>query len=371
MTYPKHLILLSLDHQILLSKMYNYGFRGSIWSWLHSYLSGRKSITTINSTQSSVCSIHYSVPQGSVLGPLLFLLYINDLGFSPDLPSKPKIYADDTNVFVHGKSIAELQIKSQFTLDRVSQWVSANRLTINIEKTHFMIFSPSFSSDDLSQFSLFLNSKAINRVSSIKFLGLIIDDELSWTLHIQSLCQYLKKHIGIFYKLRSFIPIKILRMLYFSLIHSKILYGIENYANNYAIRLHDLTILNNRVLRIIQNKNSRSSILDLYRDFNTLPINKLFQFKILAHAHALYNKSPSLPSFFYAEVMANHQVHTYSTRSQDDFHRLSISTRNGEHLSINVCSKLWNSLPASTKSLSSLTQFEKAIKIMLWEDLII
>ena len=99
--------------------------------------------------------------------------------------------------------------------------------------------------------------------------------------------------------------------------------------------------------------------------------NKLFEFKILAHAHALHHKSPSLPSFFHTDVLVNHQVHTYSTRSQDDFHRLSISTRNGEHLSINVCSKLWNSLPASTKSLSSLTQFEKAIKIMLWEDLII
>ena len=126
-------------------------------------------------------------------------------------------------------------------------------------------------------------------------------ENLTWSNHIECLCQFLRKHIGIFYKLRSFIPLNILRILYFSLIHSKILYGIEIYANNFQSRLHDLEILNNRLLRIVQGKSWKACTKDLYYNFNTLPINKLFQFKLLCHAHALFYKSPSLPFIFHSE----------------------------------------------------------------------
>ena len=148
--------------------------------------------------------------------PFRYKRYINDIGFLPDVLFKPKLYADDTNIFVYSHSIKDLQVKAQDTLDKVSVWVAANRLTVNVDKTCFMIFRPSSIFIDLSQLTLHLNSRVLSRVTSTKFLGVTIDDELTWTNHIQNLCLHLRTHIGIFYKLRSFVPAKIMRTLLYT-----------------------------------------------------------------------------------------------------------------------------------------------------------
>ena len=129
-----------------------------------------------------------------------------------------------------------------------------------------------------------------------------------------------------------------MRTLYFAFIYSKILYGIENYDNTFEYRLHDLIILNNRILRVAQDKKWNASTIDLYRDFNTLPIPKLFKFKMLTHAHSLFYNSPY--PIFHSAVLANSQIHDHYTRTQNDFHRTSTSTRMGDRVSLNVCSKL-------------------------------
>ena len=116
----------SLDHNILLSKLYNYGIRGFMFSWIKSYLESRSQITIVNNSSSPSNIIKFGVPQGSVLGPLLFLIYINDIGFIPQLKFKPKLFADDANVFVNGKNYQELQTTCQNSVDILSEWIVAN-----------------------------------------------------------------------------------------------------------------------------------------------------------------------------------------------------------------------------------------------------
>src|SRR5437867_8597041 len=110
-------------------------------SWLNSYLPNRSQYVILNNAQSTMLSVDYGVPQGSVLGPLLFLLYINDIGNIPNLPAYPKIFADDTNIFINASNLIELNRNCQEAIDRISDWMLANRLTVNYEKTNYMIFS--------------------------------------------------------------------------------------------------------------------------------------------------------------------------------------------------------------------------------------
>ena len=146
------------------------------------------------------------------------------------------------------------------------------------------------------------------------------------------------------------------------------MYAIEIYANNYLTRLHDLEILNNRLLRIVQNKTWNASTKQLYIDFNTLPINKLFRLQIASHAHALVNHSVNLPQIFHNDFISNRQVHTHSTRSATDFHRMATNSSAGDRLSMNICAKFWNSLPSYLKSNLSPFQFKKLLKIYLRDE---
>ena len=356
----------SIDHSILLQKIYNYGIRGSLFDWIKSYLTCRLQFTCINNVKSTYKSLEYGVPQGSVLGPLLFLLYINDIGNIPHLSNKPKLFADDTNAFIQSKNILDLKIRCQDAINEISLWVSANRLTFNTDKTCFIIFPPSLTNIDHSVFDLTLNSIPIKRVYSTKFLGMTIDHKLSWSIHIDDLGLMFRKYIGIFYKLSSFMPLKILKMLYFSLIHSKLLYGILIYANNYYSHLHDLIVYNNRLLRIIQHKSRRASVEDLYKAMGTLPVDLLFKFQLYSHAHCLFYKSPLLPTIFHNDVKQNYLVHDHDTRTRKDFHREIPLNSTSNKTSLNLCSSLWNSLPSNIKDISSLSQFKILVKDRLW-----
>jgi len=199
-------------------------------------------------------------------------------------------------------------------------------------------------------------------VSSTKFLGVQIDDKLEWSDHIGEINLSLRRFVGIFYKLSHFIPDFILKMLYFSMVHSKIIYGIEIYANTYPTYLHDLMILDNRLLRITQKKSRYSHVADLYKSFKTLPVDKLFNFRLLLHAHAILHKSNSIPPIFHNTLTLNKDVHEHDTRSQLDLHRKSYQTSSGRKITANLCSSLWNSLPSEIKNINSEEGFKKSLK---------
>ena len=210
--------------------------------------------------------------------------------------------------------------------------------------------------------NLTINNSAIIRVNVTKYLGILIDENLNWKAHIEDVCLSLRKYVGVFYKLSLKLPAKILRMLYFSLIYPRILYCIEIYANTYMTYLHDLIILNNRILRILQHKPLSTHINDLYISFNSLPINLLFHQQMLLHAHSIYYNSSKLPDIFKNQRQLNSDIHNYDTRSSQDFHRLSMNSSFGKKSSSNMCAKLWNMLPANIKSIGNQSTFKKLLK---------
>ncbi len=194
----------TVDHNILINKLEYYGIRGTALKWFECYLTNRTQKVCINGTFSESCNVKFGVPQGSVLGPLLFLLYINDMPNSSNI-LKIHLFADDTSIFFSHKNLKELESIVNNELSKVSDWLIANKLTLNVDKSNFLLISPS-RKNTTNKINLSINNEAIAQKDCIKYLGVLLDKNLSWKNHIQHVKLELSKGIGILAKLRHYVP---------------------------------------------------------------------------------------------------------------------------------------------------------------------
>ena len=204
----------TVDHDILLGKLNHYGIRGVVNKWFASYLKDRFQTTKIKNSISEKREILCGVPLGSVLGPLLFLVYLNDICNSSNLLDF-FLFADDTNLLYADRSLKNLEITVNKELAKVSDWLIANKLTLNIKKSNFVIFRPRQKKLTL-QLTIRLFDNNLQRLVTldcknyVKYLGVLIDDHLSWKYHIDHIATRISKTVGIIGRLRHFVPFSIL-----------------------------------------------------------------------------------------------------------------------------------------------------------------
>ena len=218
----------TITHNILLQKLFHYGVRGKALEWFRDYLSNRKQFVLLNGEQSSMQNLECGVPQGSLLGPLLFLIYINDIQHSSKLLSFI-LFADDSNIFFSHPDPFELLSIINSELEYVSDWLKVSKLTLNVKKKKIMLFSNSISN---LPGNVTFNNTVLEKVDTIKFLGLTIDENLSWKIHINNISKTISRNIGIIYKLKSYFPHSTLLMLYSTMILPYLNYGILAWGNS-------------------------------------------------------------------------------------------------------------------------------------------
>ena len=191
----------TVDHKILLNKLNHYGIRGVVNNWFNSYLSNREQFVKIGESNSSLCRIKCGVPQGSILGPILFLIYINDLNQISTI-IKTIMFADDTNLFLSGKNISDIEKQFNKELIILTEWFNSNLLSLNIKKTSYIVFSNKRNIN----VNLLLSGVQISRVDDTRFLGVVISSNLSWNKHIDVIVSKISKTVGLLSKVRHLLP---------------------------------------------------------------------------------------------------------------------------------------------------------------------
>ena len=214
----------TIDHQILLYKLEFYGIRGTPLKWFKSYLSNRKQYVKYNNSDSLQQDITYSVPQGSILGPLLFIIYINDLPFCVE-HCKTVLFADDTNIYKTGKQVTNIYEDMNKELQILADWFRANKLSLNISKTKCMLFCRSPRPENEENILTMYNT-VIQQMKCVQFLGLHIDEKLDWHEHINKCKNKLTSALYVIKKVNSYLPVSALKTIYYTLVYPYLTYGI-------------------------------------------------------------------------------------------------------------------------------------------------
>lgn len=304
----------SVDHELLLKKLEYYGIRGIALDIVKSYLKQRSQLVEINGICSQIKQVKVGVPQGSILGPLFFNVYVNDLVL---VDSEPKyiIYADDTTVLFSSNNIASLTSTANSVLAKIHRWSQDNGLKINTDKTKAILFQAKNKCLNLES-DIFIGSSRIELVRSAKTLGVFFDSHMSWNDHIDFLAGKLAQVAGILFSLKP-LPRKVKLLLYNALFLSHIHYCCLVWSTTSATNINRLFLLQKKVIRTIFNAPADSHTAPLFKQLKLLTLHSLLDFRLsLAYRKDVKQNQSYITSL--TQLIRNRTE--YSTRSPEHWH---------------------------------------------------
>ena len=303
----------TVNHTILLDKLFRYGVRGKTLNWFKSYLTNIKQFVNFQGTESLTEYVTCGVPQESILGPLLFIIYINDL---PNVTNKlfPILFADDTTLLIEGSNIHDIITSLNNELNSLNVWLGANKLSINVSKTHYMVFHRARRKNN-NHNNIFLNNSILTKVNYTKCLGIIVDNKLNWINHISYIKNKIAKGMGILLKARKVLNKKVLLQLYHSFVFPYLIYCSEVWGTASDIHLQSLIKLQKKIVRIINLSPYNSPTKIIFQQLNILPFKKLV-FQRLALQMFKYEFG-IIPLALHNLFEKNSSVHTYYTRHRN------------------------------------------------------
>lgn len=308
-----------VDHEDILLKLKYYGITGTCHDFFTSYLKNRRQIVSVGNECSMEASVKWGVPQGSVLGPLLFLISINDLPSSVN--AKSFLYADDSTFLNTAESISKLKMFTQTTIEDAALWFRANGFLMNDSKSQKMLFTLRPVDDTIK----------LDMVSNTKLLGIYLDTQLNWHTHINYITSKLSRVIYLLKRLKHCVPFSYLRTSYFAFFQSVFSYGLILYGN--CSKINDILILQKKVIRLLANADYRAHCRPLFTRLKLQTIINLYIFNI-----SLYNLNKK------DILKLNNEVHNYNTRNRNnvviDYFRLTKTLSSHTVVSLKVYNKL-------------------------------
>ena len=354
----------SISHEILLNKLKVFGICHKEHDWFTSYLVGRQQATICGEDMSSFATVKSGIPQGSALGPTLSLIFLNDLPLcQTDLHLN--LYADDTAGSCSGNSVEDVIRKLQNGLNDISVWFSNNNLSINVEKSNFMIISSQYKVSNLNNHTSTLNldGKVLHQIDNISYLGIHINEKLCWKPHVNQLCKKLGKKLGTLSRLRHVLPRESLILIYMATIQSVIDYGITIWGSAPKYLINKVQKFQNRAARLISNNfnyDIPGSQIVAQLGWQNIDVRRKYLTNILTYK-CLNNQAPS----YLRNMSLRSDTHGYETRHASS-RKLSVPKPNIEKYReafVYQAPKLWNELPKSISEKMSLFSFKSALKM--------
>ena len=371
----------TVSHDILLLKLEKLGILNTAHKWFTSYLSGRRQYTVINGNKSDEKPLEISVLQGSILGPILFLCFINDLHLSTWLLTL--LFADDTVVLDSDTDLNLLITRVNLELQKIANWFQANRMAVNVSKTKYIVFRPRGQKIpiDLEEGGVKFNGNEINGVTdpnkiiklgrihnghtvkserTYKFLGVYLDEFLSFDTHCDTICNKLARSNFIISRVKNILPLKSLKTLYFSLIHPHLLYSLPIYSCTSQKNIKKIFQMQKKAVRLVTKSKYNDPPYPLFSQLHVLPLEQLITLTTGQLIHSIYHK--------YAPKALHNTWITNEQRGQNivlrDAHLLYVPfarTDQVKKLPFFSFPKIWNALPDSKLS-NNPTTFKIALK---------
>lgn len=302
------------------------------------------------------------MPQGSILGPILFIIYINDLHNCTNLNLLS--FADDTTLFTSGHNRYDISQFVNTELMKVNNWLCSNRLKLNKSKTNFVVFCPPGRHINFEQYPIKINNEVINQTNTqnkktqFKFLGICLDEHLSWKNHVNYICNKISRSIYMINRVKHFMPKPALKLLYYTLVESHINYGLPVWGN--SIHINNLVNLQKRAVRVINKKSYRSHTDPIYKSLEILKVQDLYELNVLLFMHDYkFNK---LPVSFADNFNLNSESLCRVTRQSNLYHIARPRTNFSSKLPSYIFPTIWNKQINNVKTFNSKKKLKLHLK---------
>ena len=343
----------TISHDILSTKLEKYGIRGRALDWIKNYLSHRKQYVSFENTKSYTSSIDIGVPQGSILGPLLFILYVNDLHNITDRLLLVQ-FADDTSIFATGSSLPQVVSTIEHEMQYIIEWLKNNKLSLNVAKTNFMILTSRGKKYD-DDVRLRLDGETIECVTETKFLGVVLDNHLTFKCHIDNVVNKLSKGIGILCRARHSLYANYLKTLYTSLIQPYVNYCLIIWGHTYTSYIHRIQMSLKKIVRIITGSEYRAHTAELFSKLQIMDVYQLYKFQVSAFVYRCLRRE--LPNYF-----CEYFSHNITSRLSHNLQTRFCSKKVCEFSVKFTGPKFWNEIPIGIKKLNSQNHFKSKLK---------
>ena len=354
----------TVDHDILCQKLEYYGIQQQQQlAWFKSYLSNRKQFTRVNGVDSTVEDINVDVPQGSCLGPLLFLIYINDLPQAVQ-KSSMSMYTDDTSLCHQSSDIAQLNEAINSDLAQVEKWLKGNKLSLNVMKTHSMLISIKPKQKTLENqgesLKLKIQNKELEVVQKSKYLGVQIDNTLDWKDHIKTVYSRVSRGIGFLKHAKSFLPEETLRTMYTGIVEPYFRYCCSVWGCCGVTEINQLQKLQNRAARIVTGSSFDAPVMPLIKKLGWKTIDELIAMESnIMVFKSLHELAPQYMCNLFTKTSQLTSMNLRNTAT--DLRLPKKNSKNGQKCFSFRGARSWNGLTAECKQASTLYSFKQCL----------